>query len=388
MLNKGRLAAIVLIMTLFAAACGAGSKGEDGSAAGGNSSSGTVTANRSVIVEAANGYVEAVEAGETIYPAVGEKLHSGQQINTETEANITLILDSDKHVYAADNTSFNLVALGKEGSSRTRLELIRGTLVCGIDNKLGSDETFTVTTPNASMAVRGTVFTTKVENKGHGEYVTTLTVTEGSIETTTIEDGKEKTVITSAGESTEFEGKAPDINEEPEEIKEKEAKLDAESERAIREDPAVADIHAVKDVNKRFEMYKNGSFHLDRYSYDETIDEWMIVKGRLYNFEDYFYQEIADAFADGKGVRYTSDMVVFSEPVTMPDGSVVTVLIQGTDIGGFCVNRSLLPMGREIEMYGHLQKMTHGPADKDDWVNLDYEIYGADSWYFALFDCR
>ncbi len=333
----------------------------------------TVVSERSIAVEAVKGLVEVVIGSETIRPVAGEFLSSGQQVNVEREANITLLLDSDKHVFGAEETRFRIVALGKEGSTRTRIELILGTLVCGIDNKLGSDESFNITTPNASMSVRGTVFTTTVVNKGHGEYTTVLKVDQGSIETVTFEDGKEKKETVPAGETREFEGEAPEIKEEPEEIK------------AYRDER--------KDGDKRFEEYrdKNGILYPDQYDENGENIKFEIVRGTLVRFEEYFKEEYDHYMSLDGGVGYCADVFVFDEPMTMPDGSVVREVQAGFDDRGPGGNGRNIPRDREMEFIGNLDYVDNGAAwkrggESDTTAYLDPIVFGDHSWHFYIYD--
>ncbi len=360
-----RIICSLLVVFLLLTSCGGGS-GETGPA---------IISERSIAVEAVNGYVEAVAGSETIHPVAGEKLTSGQQVNTDKEANITLRLDSDKHVYGAEETRFKLVALGKEGSTRTRIELITGTLVCGIDNKLDSKETFTVTTPNASMAVRGTVFTTKVINKGYGEYVTELTVSDGSIETITIEDGREKKVTVSAGETQEFEGEAPEIKEEPEEIK---AYKDQRS-----------------DAENRFDEYrkKDGILFPDEIDDNGNPVKYEIVRGRLVRLEEYFKEEYDYYMSLNGGVGFCPDVFVLDVPMTMPDGTVVKELQAGFDDRGPYGRGAGIPRDKEMEFIGSFFYTSNGQAwkrggENDNTAYLDPLIFGDYSWHFNIFDCH
>ncbi len=119
----------------------------------------TIVAKRSIMVESLTGDVTVTSDGNTVSPAKGELLESGQEVATKEQSDLTLLLDSDKHVYALELTRFELLAEGGPKSTKTVLSLMEGTLRSVIDNKLEPGESYEVTTPNASMAVRGTDFT-------------------------------------------------------------------------------------------------------------------------------------------------------------------------------------------------------------------------------------
>ncbi len=140
-----------------------------------------ITADRTIAVEEISGTVTASDDAETFNLVKGEHLKSGREVATKEKSYLTLLLDSDKHVYAAELTRFELLAEGGLKSTRTVLSLMEGTLRSVIDNKLEPGESYEVTTPNASMAVRGTDFTVTVA-QFNGAYVTTVKVDEGVVD--------------------------------------------------------------------------------------------------------------------------------------------------------------------------------------------------------------
>ncbi len=334
----------------------------------------SVVSDRTIMVEAKNGSVEAYDGKEKVSVVEGDKLISGQEVTTGLESDITLLLDADKHVYAAEKTVFKLVALGKSNATRTRIDLVKGTLVSGIDNKLGSGETFTVTTPNAAMSVRGTVFTTKV-TFSKGEYVTELTVTDGAIETTTIEDGSEKKVTVSAGETKEFSGQAPEIELEPEEIEE--AKIKEE------------------EYRQRFSKYESDpgkeTINFPKPDSEGTVEtDCVVISGTIWEFSEYYKEECENYMAQGYGVGHTGAVFVADEPITMLDGMTLQVFDLSIHTNEY-VNWENIPFRKHGKFYGYFAPCTLAEAwNKDDngntWVNLDTIIIGKDWWYFDLMD--
>ncbi len=185
-----KLISLLTVMTLLTtAACG-------------NTS---FTASRSIIVEALSGTVTSEKQSEKANLVKGEALRSGQTVSTSEASDLTLLLDSDKHVYAGENTDFRLDAAGKENSTNTRIELLTGTITSVIDNKLQTGESYEVVTPNATMAVRGTTFKVTV-CLGNDGYVTTLEVTEGVVDLIVKEGGKDKTYSVPAGAGKKITG--------------------------------------------------------------------------------------------------------------------------------------------------------------------------------------
>lgn len=141
---------------------------------------------------------------------VEEHLISGDAVSVMENSELLLLLDQDKHVYADANTHFSLEATGKEGSSKTKIVMHYGTVLCGIDNKLGDSESFEVETQNSLMAVRGTVFTVTY-TETDGEPVTTVKVKEGVVEATYERDGEKVVEKIGAGYTLELIGKEGDI---------------------------------------------------------------------------------------------------------------------------------------------------------------------------------
>ncbi|MCR5310064.1 MAG: FecR family protein [Lachnospiraceae bacterium] len=142
-----------------------------------------LAAKRTIEAEELEGSVTATSEGNTIKVVVGEHLESGQTVETGEESYVTLLLDSDMHVIAFANTRFNLVAEGSGKATKTHFELETGDLQSTIDRKLEDGESYEVSTPNAVMSVRGTIFTVSVFMVD-GKPCTYLWVHEGVVEVT------------------------------------------------------------------------------------------------------------------------------------------------------------------------------------------------------------
>ncbi len=130
----------------------------------------------------------------------GQNLVSGDNVEVLEKSSLTLALDSDKHVVASENTKFSVEAFGAEGKdSRTIIHLEKGTISNEIDNKLLPSESYVVESPNASMSVRGTIFTVNVFFDNKGLCHTSVEVKEGIVELTEKDTEKVKTL--NAGQS-------------------------------------------------------------------------------------------------------------------------------------------------------------------------------------------
>lgn len=132
----------------------------------------------------------------------GQNLNNGDKVEVFEKSSLTLALDSDKHVVANELTKFSLEAFGVAGNdSRTVIHLEKGSISNEIDNKLLPSESYVVESPNASMSVRGTVFSVNVFFDGEGLCHTVVEVEQGVVEMTDKDSGKVKTL--NAGDKAE-----------------------------------------------------------------------------------------------------------------------------------------------------------------------------------------
>ncbi len=130
-------------------------------------------------------------------------LESGDIIKTGSDGAATLRLDDDKYIYIEANTELELVATGTAETSRTFINLLEGTIINDIRNKLNAESSYEINTPNSTMAVRGTIYlvNTYVEN---GVRYTKVSVFDGSVTTDLIfGDGSNSGVNTIVGEGNE-----------------------------------------------------------------------------------------------------------------------------------------------------------------------------------------
>ena len=88
----------------------------------------------------------------------GMNLKSEDVMDTKEDASVVLLVDSDKHIYADENTRFSIVATGNEENGKIKIKLESGIALCELENKLSTESAFEVETPNATASVRGTTF--------------------------------------------------------------------------------------------------------------------------------------------------------------------------------------------------------------------------------------
>lgn len=90
------------------------------------------------------------------YP--GMQLNSGDVLTTKADSYAQLKLDEDKYILMEPDTKITLEASGSSQDSKTSIHLEQGAVVNRLDNKLSDKSSYQVTTPNSTMAVRGTTF--------------------------------------------------------------------------------------------------------------------------------------------------------------------------------------------------------------------------------------
>lgn len=120
---------------------------------------------RSIMVSAISGSVKVTHSnGETVDAYEGLKLVNGDNVCVAEESNLTLDVDSDKHLFAEANTCFALHVEGTEENDKTTIQLEDGSVLCQIKEKLQNDDSFEIKTATSTMCVRGTVFRVSLIN--------------------------------------------------------------------------------------------------------------------------------------------------------------------------------------------------------------------------------
>lgn len=115
----------------------------------------------------------------------GMNLYSGDKVSVQADSNMTLLFDADKYMFADEGTKFRVEASGdsKKGTTKTRIYLEEGSVLCRLDSKLSDDEVYEVETPNSVMSVRGTIFRMSIYQDDTGENFTRIDVLEGAVKT-------------------------------------------------------------------------------------------------------------------------------------------------------------------------------------------------------------
>lgn len=135
----------------------------------------------------------------------GMLLQSKDNVAVQTESYLYLELDEDKYIMLEPESKFRLEATGNSTNSKTSIYLEEGAIVNRLDNKLSENSSYEVTTPNSTMAVRGTIFRVEVRPLPDGSGVETcVSVYEGEVECALIQpDGTvEDAVVIVGGDET------------------------------------------------------------------------------------------------------------------------------------------------------------------------------------------
>lgn len=262
------------------------------------------TGYRSIRVEDFSGTSKVSSADGVVDAFKGQNLKSGDKVSVREDSSLTLALDSDKHVIAAELTKFRIEATGVSGKdSRTVIRLETGSIRNIIDNKLLPSESYVVESPNALMSVRGTIFSVTVFFDGEGLCHTVVEVEQGVVEVTEkgiIGERPERTYTLEAGDVTEVISRvASDYNDLPPVIDvENPSGLDnggtnpeqTESHEEVMNDP---DTIAVEQA---IETYLNGG-GLDTTNFDRITRVKMCGNVAFVVLDDYRY-----------GTRHSADV--------------------------------------------------------------------------------
>lgn len=139
----------------------------------------------------------------------GMNLKSEDVVTTEEEAHMVLLVDSDKHIYADENTCFSVISADETENGNIKIKLEYGAALCEIDNKLPEGTVFEVETPNATASVRGTTFGVYYDEETNE---TKVEVSKGAVEVQT-PSGTERIEVGEAVLITGDEGSiSPEIN--------------------------------------------------------------------------------------------------------------------------------------------------------------------------------
>lgn len=119
---------------------------------------------------------------DTLDAYVDMNLESGDEVTVGPSSELDLKLDDDKFVYVEENTKMSLKAEGDSDNSKTQIFLSEGATLHKLDSKLSDSSTYEIETPNATMAIRGTITWARVYKGADGEVHSDFQVYEGKTE--------------------------------------------------------------------------------------------------------------------------------------------------------------------------------------------------------------
>lgn len=147
----------------------------------------------------------------------GMNLESGDMLTVGEDSSIRLQLDDDKYLLLDEGTIIELIAEGDSADSKTTIDLKEGTILNEISNPLSDNSTYEVTTPKATMAVRGTSFMVSVKIMGENSCIVDEDTFHGLVEIIIVDDDGNptgETYYVPAGDSTTIGGKTADDTDE------------------------------------------------------------------------------------------------------------------------------------------------------------------------------
>ena len=124
--------------------------------------------------------VQRVDIGD-LDAYAGMMLQSEDDVSVDAESYLYMKLDEDKYVMVEPGSNLKLYATGNSADSKTSIRLEAGAVVNRLDRKLSEESVYEISTPNATMAVRGTVFRVEVVIAADGSLETHVSVYEGEV---------------------------------------------------------------------------------------------------------------------------------------------------------------------------------------------------------------
>lgn len=137
---------------------------------------------RSIAVNQLEGTTIIKSEQDEIEAYKGMNLNSGDDVKVQNESNITLLIDSNKYLYAEAGTHFEVECVDGEQSGKKVIHLKDGSVLIRLKTALKEGETYEVETPSGTMSVRGTVFRISVGRDTEGVVQTGLEVFDGKVQ--------------------------------------------------------------------------------------------------------------------------------------------------------------------------------------------------------------
>ena len=136
---------------------------------------------RSIAVSELTGNVTATGNSKNGALFVGEHLKNGDFVSVADASSLTLCADSNKYLYADENTSFKIEYASTTSKSTIKIHMESGSTLNVLNEKLGENDVYEVSTPNSTMSVRGTSFRVTVYKDTKKQSFTLLEVDKGGV---------------------------------------------------------------------------------------------------------------------------------------------------------------------------------------------------------------
>lgn len=238
---------------------------------------------------------------ETVACFKGMNLYDGDVVDVLANSTLVVKFDEDKYVYLAENTTINIKSDGKD-KFKTNIFVEKGKVLAEIQNKLGEDEEFFLSSNNSVMAVRGTTFGLQVLEKAN-EFIEIYSVFKGVTELV---------VFDKLGDNI-IKGKLSDISNSK-------VELSVPKDKVIGKDNFDAAINNwLKDINDKFDNPEDANDKLDEVQ----------IKVDKPSKED--YQEVIDTISDETTVSYSSILYKASGYFGVYDGLAHKINIDVTE---------------------------------------------------------
>lgn len=137
---------------------------------------------RQIQVYKIDGTVKVERQGSSMDAYDNMQLQSEDVIETAADSYVQLKLDEDKYIMMEPDTKISLQASGNSVDSKTSIYVEQGAIVNQLEKPLSEESSYEVTTPNSTMAVRGTTFRVELTLDDNGDTHTSVAVYGGQVE--------------------------------------------------------------------------------------------------------------------------------------------------------------------------------------------------------------
>ena len=180
------ISSIVLVLTMLILV-GCGSKNRPTTKEPDNSNTNNNNNNNNYLSTARSIKVVQIDGNATVTDTDGStacfpgmNLYDGDTLTVKEKSTLVVKFDEDKYVYLGENTIIKIKSEGTD-KHKTNVFVTSGTVLAEVQNKLGEDEEFFLSSNNSVMAVRGTVFGVNIKTIGEN-IVQTYSVYRGVTE--------------------------------------------------------------------------------------------------------------------------------------------------------------------------------------------------------------